>query len=283
MLKQNVAISMLCLALPAFAQDKGFGFDVRWEMLGFNEIGLGPIGFSNIPQSLRTVPSNQYGPLYPAGTPNIIPISTFNIGDPKILGYSSVGFAPQYTIRRFTIRGGVSITLPNSPAYGDPPTADVTAEYATYPEINQFGTNQRGVGMSLVYYSVYWSKGGSLNPEPFGEVEFRVWGVFSLIGGYGGFQKTENIILGNGYDQFDALTPYSKQALASIITKAYGPYGSAKLNLFGRYGGVFLTVIPSSTKYSSSYTVTVTPMNLKSGMELLLGVDVNVAQIIKRH
>jgi hypothetical protein len=272
-----VAVLLLLGTPLAIAQDYGKGFDIniKWEVLGFNEVGLGPIGFSNIPQSLRTVPSNQAGPLS-TGTPVVIPGSTFSVGDPKFIGFSAFSFAPQYQAWRFTFRSGVSITMPNYPAQGPP-----TAEGGPYQEINQFGTNQRGTGTSLVYYSVYWSKGGPINPKPYGEIEFRVAGPLALVGGYGGFQKTENITLENGYDQYDALTPYSKQAIASAIIKAYGPYGSVKV-LFGRYGSAFLKIMPTTTSFSLLYPgLTSTPVNLKQGVEILLGLDINVIKIVK--
>jgi hypothetical protein len=193
--------------------------------LGAAQVGLGPVSFNNIPQSLRTVPSNQAGPLS-AGTPVVIPGSSFDIPDPKFIAFSAIGFAPHYAVKRFTFRGGVYLTLPNTSTPGAP-----TADSGPYQEINQYGTSARGVGTSLVYYSVYWGNGGALNPRPFGELEFRVVGPFSVIGGYGGFEKTSGILLVNGYDQYDALTPYSTQTIAQIETKAYGRTGARSLSL----------------------------------------------------
>jgi hypothetical protein len=275
-----IGLAFLMATPTAFAQDDddrgGFGINFRWEMLGFNEVGLGPIGFSNIPQSLRTVPSNSAGPLYPAGTPVVIPGSTFSIGDPKFIGFSAISLAPQYEAWRFTFRGGVSIATPNFPAQNLP-----TAEGGPYQEINQFGTSQRGTGTSLVYYSAYWSKDNPIKPKPFGEIEFRVAGPLSLIGGYGGFQKTVNVALENGYDQYDALTPYSKVTIASAVIKAYGPYGSAKLR-FGHYGGVFIKVMQTTASFSSSYPgLTLNTADLKQGVEILFGFDLNLVRIIK--
>ena len=86
---------------------------------------------------------------------------------------------------------------------------------------------------------VYWSRGGSTNPRPFGEIEFRGIGPFSLVGGYGGLQKTENLTLENGYDNSMCSRPIASRRIASVNTNAYGPrlacsarsYGPAQLDV----------------------------------------------------
>jgi hypothetical protein len=80
---------------------KGFGIGIKL----MSSVGgmPGPIAFSNIPQNLRTIPSNQYGPLA-AGTPVTVPSSTINVGPGK--ASFLIGLAAQYTLSRFTIRGG---------------------------------------------------------------------------------------------------------------------------------------------------------------------------------
>jgi len=247
---------------------KGFGFDIK--LTGLFGGSQGPIQFSGLPQALRTVPSNASGPLA-TGVPVTIPDS------PVLVQQSSTGFsiglAPQYSVWRFTVRAGVSTQFLNLTSA--PPTADTTAEYAKYPELNQYGTNQRGVGTSLVYYDIYSSRTPqSLNP--FGELEFRINRWVSLVGGYSG-RKIAAATIETGYDQYDALATFNRQKLASVTMQA-SAYGSVKVNVFGPHGGLFIGATPSKwSQFSSPYPVT-NSFSGKNGVQILLGMDIGWTQ-----
>jgi len=243
---------------------KGFGFGVK--LMGTFGGMPGPIAFSNTPQTLRTIPSNQSGPLA-NGTPVTVPSSTITAG-PGTASFLA-GLAAQYTVSRFTIRGGALAEFSN--ATSSSPTVSPTAIYATFPEINQYGTNQRGVGTSLVFYDIYWARTPP-NITPFGELEFRLTHSVSLLGGCIEHQNA-NANLENGYDQYDVLTAYSTQKLASVTANA-SAYGGVKFAVFGPYMGFFIGVAPVKwTRLSSPYPIT-TDFNPKSAVQLLVGLDI---------
>lgn len=247
-------------AIPQYPTPQGFGLDVKLTSPFLSSPG--PITFSNIPQALRTVPSNQYGPLA-SGTPVTIPVSTFTV-QPSSVGFS-IGFAPQYTAWRLTLRGGVSLAFMNLTS--GPPTA----EGGPYEEINQFGTTQRGTGTSLVYYSMYWDRTPPII-TPFGELEFRISRFVSFVGGYSG-PKTMTVTLENGYDQFDALTVYSTHNFASINMEGSG-YGSAKVNVFGPYVAIFAGATPVKwDRLTSPYPVA-NNFNGANDVQVFIGADI---------
>ena len=260
-------LSMTSLTLDCKAQSavaSGFGIEMR---LGASFGGsTGTVTLENIPQMLRTVPSNQYGPLS-AGTPVIIPTSTISL--PGSSPGLSIGLAPQYSLWRMTLRAGASVSFMNLTA--SPPSVGSQAEYASFPEINQFGTNQRGVGTSLVYYDVYWSR-SSPAIVPFGELQFRVNRFASLVGGYMGQQKT-TVDIQNGYDQYDALSTYSNQKLA-YITSSGSPYGGIKIAVIGPYAGLFIGAGPVKWERITSAYPLATDFSEKTGVQLLIGFNV---------
>ncbi len=226
---------------------KGFGIGIKL----MSTVGgmPGPIAFSNIPQNLRTIPSNQYGPLA-AGTPVTVPNSTITVGP----GAASllVGLGAQYTVSRLTMRGGALAEFAN--VTSSLPSVSTTATYATFPEINQFGTNERGVGTSLVFYDIYWAK---IPPAvtPFGELELRISHSMSLLGGYIEHRNAA-ANLENGYDQYDALTAYTSQKLASA-TADNSVYGGVRFAVFGPYAGLFIGAMPVKwAQISSPYPIT---------------------------
>jgi hypothetical protein len=143
-------LSMISLTLDCNAQSAvAFAFGIEMGLAASFAGSTGPVTFGNIPQVLRTVPSNEYGPLS-AGTPVTIPGSTVSLPGSSV--GVSIGVALQYTVWRMTLRAGASVSFMNLTA--SPPSVGSQAEYAPFPELNQFGTNQRGVGTSLVYYAL---------------------------------------------------------------------------------------------------------------------------------
>jgi hypothetical protein len=267
-----VVLLITALAVECRAQHpvaSGFGIEMR--LLGSFGASTGPVDVANIPATLRTVPSNQYGPLSP-GTPVTIPVSTISISGGAAA--ASIGLAPQYTLRRVTLRAGALVSFMNLSVA--PPSVGSQAEYASFPELNQFGTNQRGVGTSLVYYDVYWSR-ATPTIIPFGELEFRLNRFASLVGGYSGKQRsTANIQ--TGYDQYDALSTYSDQKLASVTSDG-SPYGGIKIALVGPYAGLLIGAAPVNwERLSSAYPIT-TGFNGKRGVQVMLGMGIGWTRV----
>ena len=278
------AFGTICLfsGLPCLAQDQADqkasdsemfkkiarGFGVSFS-LGFGlNTDFSNITISNVPTTLRTIPSNQYGP-GTIGSPVIAPDSPFALKKSEFGQIVWVRMGPQYTLWRFTVRGGVSIPMVRNPTDNKP-----QAGVGPYSEINDIGTSERGYGRSLAYYAVYWEGKTSHTPKPFGEVEFIIHPLVTIGAGYSHFQSSAGITLETGYDQFDKLTPLNTRQIASAILES-SFYGKVKANVFGPYANVFLEVGPVNHFISSAFPISTGSVNQKEirifyGMEVIL-------------
>lgn len=246
----------------ANAVPHGWGLDVK-AMMGFGG-SAGTLSVVNVPASLRTVPSNNLGPLA-TGIPVTIPDSSFSVKSSSIS--AQIGFGPEYSFGRFTVRGGGLLSFLNLTS--GPPVAGG----GNVDEINQFGTSQRGTGTSLVYYSIFWPRTPSISP--FGELEVRLSRFVSVLGGYNG-RENSSVTLQNGYDQNDKLTSFSNQKLASSSVKG-APYGGFKVNIHGPALAIVVEAAPVNwTSFSTQFPVGIN--NPSSGVLVRLGIDVALTQ-----
>ncbi|MGD0976744.1 MAG: hypothetical protein ABR875_00385 [Minisyncoccia bacterium] len=198
----------------------GFGLEVR-PMLFTSGQRLGI--FSNFPLQARTIPSHpDDGWIMPPGTPRIVSDSPINIRQVASLGFALM---PQYTLfSRLVIRGGLNIHF----VFRDKMETG-NGNDGSSREVNQYGTPEAGVGMSLVYYSIQNSSFWSVRPA--GELELRIQKYFAILGGYTN-DKTK-LRIENGYDRWAAIQPYKTFPLATMSFSQ--PYVGVKIGepLFG--------------------------------------------------
>ena len=208
---------------------RGFGVEVK--MIFSPDDELPNVNFPSVPEELRTVPTHQGdGWFGTPGAPWVVPFPSSDINDASISDAVGITVAPQFTVSRLTFRGGIYI-----PQAKFQTTRPIAGDFDTYHAVNQFGTTRRGVGTSLVYYSVYYD-GVDNDPKPFGEIEFRLHRFLSVIGGYGGHHNSYKIALESGYDRFNSLEEYEKVELGSIERHG-APYAAIRVGIplaFGR-------------------------------------------------
>jgi hypothetical protein len=161
----------------------------------------------NVPVALRQVPGHKDD--FPDGGVIItVPDASIN---PQRFANVGAAAAPGIIIgERVSLRTGVHWAIPVAQG-AQPKNAGNTRE------INLEGRTDRGIGTSLVYYSVQYS---ASHPGFFGEVEARVSKRYSVLAGY--LASYNNLTIERGWDRFNALQQSDRRHLASV--QMHAPY-----------------------------------------------------------
>ncbi|MDP3954425.1 MAG: hypothetical protein Q8Q06_03340 [bacterium] len=254
----------------------GWGFELK-AVRQFTNNNPGALTFSDVPESLRTVPTHKDdGWFGKPGSPRVIPYSTFNVSDPMMSGFWSTRLAPQYTIWRVTVRGGVNVN-PKSQFKTKRPRA---GDFDTYHAVNQHGKPQRGTGASLVYYSIYWDNPDSRSTvNPFGEVELRLNKFLSVFSGYSSSETSARLILENGYDRWNSLEKYSTTDFATISTKTAHYFG-VRIGITP-YVGFSVGSGPIISQTQSTFPSVVSGHSDKKKMGTFVSLDLRLTQTKK--
>lgn len=199
-------------AFPVLAQvsdaekPKKVRFDVEVRGMMWGVPGYVP-RITNVPVALRQVPGHEDD--FPDGGVVItVPDASINLQRFANVGAAA---APGVVIgERVSLRVGVHWAIPFAQGAQAKSTGNTR-------EINLGGRTDRGVGTSLVYYSVQYS---ASHPGLFGEVEARASKRYSILAGY--LTNHNNLKIERGWDRFNALEQFDRRHLAS--TQMHAPY-----------------------------------------------------------
>jgi hypothetical protein len=183
--------------LPHAAKPKPLqlGIEFRAE----RDIQRQPI-FSAIPEALRQVPGHSGDPW--SGQVFTIPDDSLRAAG----GLNAIRVAPDIGWKeRIRLRAGAHW----KGLMGSPPDKGVSS---STKEINQYDSPERGVGSSLVYYSV--RERATLTPGPFAEIELRPLRYTWCVAGWS--LGHYDYVTDRGWDRYDALESLDVRRLATV-------------------------------------------------------------------
>ena len=202
-----VSLTVFCFGADQPTADPKFSLEWRVFTYSFNKPEIVPSADS-VPLSLRQVPIHK-GDGGDGIRSLTIPDSHVDLHNLHHIG-TGFGFrvAP---LKRLAIRAGAYY----SATVNSGPRMDSSGNTR---EVNFGGTTQRGVGESLVYYSIGFSP--TKFPSPYGEIEAKIGSNLYLS--FGGSYTQYGISLDRGWDRYNELENWRNDKLGDI--KIREPY-----------------------------------------------------------
>jgi len=280
-LKKVLSLSVV-FALFVFFGNKTFAKGKDASGLGIEVKGLynipgsnpGAVSFSNIPTSLRQVPTHSGdGWFGRPGALRTVPFNDFKVKDPASSGLESFSFrvAPQYSFDRVTLRGGASFDFIEGTLSSQRPKA---GDFSTYRAVNQYGEEKRGTGTSLVYYSIYWNDSyGHDEVTPFIEVECRAYKFLSVFTGYNKSEQKYGLKLERGWDRWNTLQKYKVEDFGSVNARRSYYFG---VRLGNPHVGFSVGFVPVKNEFSGVAPGTSASISSKNKMGVFASVDFRI-------